>query len=338
MRTATILNLRFNAVHSRYCRTKSIMKIMFKFFLTGIIILIIHTTEVFSQNKMIYALKLKNASEMMNYFKYTGNDLPVISGHRGGMTKGFPENSIATFENTLKYTSAFFEIDPRITKDSLIVLMHDATLEHTTNGTGKVSDYTYQELQQFRLKDPQGNVTDYKIPLLFDVIRWSKGKTVLNLDYKDVPFAMTEKMIQEAENEVIMITVHNPDQAKFYLKNNPDRMFSAHILNLKTFNAYEEAGIPWQNMIAYIGPRNKPENKELLDKLHAKGVMCMISAAPSYDKLSKPSERSQNYRETFIQGADILESDLPVEVSNAIKSLSRQSSPKRKFIKRQKLN
>lgn len=313
------------------------MKIIFKFLLTGIIVVFIHATEVFAQNKMIYALKLKNASVMRDYFKYTGHDLPLISGHRGGMTKGFPENSIATFENTLKYTSAFFEIDPRLTKDSLIVLMHDATLERTTNGTGKVSDYTYQELQQFSLKDPEGNVTDYKIPLLLDVIRWSKGKTVLNLDYKDVPFAMTEKMIREAGNEVIMITVHNPDQAKFYLKNNPYRMFSAHILNLKTFKAYEEAGIPWENMIAYIGPRNKPDNKDLLDKLHAKGVMCMISAAPYYDKLNNPAERAENYRETFIQGADILESDLPVEVSIGVKNMSRHASPKRKYIKRQKL-
>jgi len=314
------------------------MKSSVKTLLLGIVIVFIQTPDAISQRRMIYALKLNSDSEMRNYFRYTGNGLPIISGHRGGMTKGFPENSIATFENTLGYTSAFFEIDPRLTKDSMVVLMHDATLERTTNGSGKVSDYTYQELQQFRLKDPEGNLTDYKIPLLIDVIRWSKGKTVLNLDYKDVPFEMTEKLIQESGIEVIMLTVHNPDQAKYYLKNNPGRMFSAHILNLKTFNAYEMAGIPWENMIAYIGPRNKPENKELLDKLHAKGVMCMISAAPSYDKLNIPSERAQNYRETFIQGADILESDLPVEVSIAVKSLPGKSGIKQKFIKRQKLH
>ncbi len=313
------------------------MKDLFKVLLTGIFIVFAQTPNLFSQPKLMYTLNIKNASEMKDYFKYSGNDLPQISGHRGGMTKGFPENCVATFENTLKHTAAFFEIDPRLTKDSLVVLMHDATLERTTNGKGKVSDYTYEELQQFRLKDPEGNVTEYRIPLLSDVIRWSKGKTILNLDYKDVPFAMTEKIIQESGNELVMLTVHHPDQAKFYLKNSPDRMFSAHILNLETFKAYEKAGIPWQNMIAYIGPRNKPENKELLDMLHSKGVMCMISAAPSYDKLSNLAERAENYRETFRQGADILESDLPVEVSMAVKSIARPASPKHKFIKRQKM-
>ncbi|MNY55784.1 hypothetical protein D3C86_1917930 [compost metagenome] len=71
-------------------------------------------------------------------------------------------------------------------------------------------------------------------------------------------------------------------------------------------------------MIAYIGPENKPENKELFDMLHAKGVMCMISAAPTYDKLADAAERAKHYRETFAQGADILESDLPIEVAAAI--------------------
>lgn len=67
-----------------------------------------------------------------------------------------------------------------------------------------------------------------------------------------------------------------------------------------------------------IGPTNKPENKELFDMLHAKGVMCMISAAPTYDKLPDAAERAKNYSATFEQGADILESDLPIEVAEAI--------------------
>ncbi len=288
-------------------------------------------TDAVSQTNTLNTLKIRNTTELKDYFKYTGNDIPIVSGHRGGTTKGYPENCIPTLENTLKYTPAFFEIDPRMTKDGLVVLMHDATLERTTNGTGKVSDYTYAQLQEFRLKDPEGNVTNYRIPLLRDVIKWSKGKTVLNLDHKDVSLEMTEKIIKEAGNEVIMITIHSPEQAKYYLKSNPEAMFSAHILTKKAFDDYDKAGIPWKNMIAYIGPRNKPENRELLDLLHAKGVMCMISAAPSYDKLSDINQRADNYRETFKQGADILESDLPVEVAVAIKTISEKESPKRKY-------
>ena len=82
---------------------------------------------------------------------------------------------------------SFFEIDPRLTRDSVIVLMHDVTIDRTTNGTGRVADYTLAELQQFRLKDRDGNLTEFRIPTLEEAIRWSQGKTILNLDIKGCP-------------------------------------------------------------------------------------------------------------------------------------------------------
>lgn len=290
-------------------------------FLACIFILVAGSTCL-SQKDSLYTIQPKNFTELQDFFSFTGNNKHIISGHRGGTIKGYPENCIATFENTLRYTPAFFEIDPRLTKDSLVVLMHDATLNRTTNGTGKVSDYTLAELQRFRLKDPEGNVTDFKIPTLQEVISWSQGKTILNLDHKDVPLEMTARILKAAGNDIIMLTIHSPEQAKYYLKDHPGRLFSAHILTKQAFDAYDKAAIPWKNMIAYIGPKYTDENKELMRLLHAKGVLCMISAAPSYDKLPQATERAANYLDTFKQGADILESDLPIEVAEAIRPMT----------------
>ncbi|WP_432709799.1 glycerophosphodiester phosphodiesterase family protein [Pedobacter sp.] len=293
----------------------------------------------FGQNasaQQMHHLKIKNAKKLQSFFKYTGKDRPIISGHRGGMVNGFPENSIETFENTLRYTPAFYEIDPRLTKDGVVVLMHDETVDRTTNGTGKVSDFSYEELQKLRLKDVHGHVTDFKIPTLTQAIEWSRGKTVMNLDKKDLPLVETARILKEIGNEVVMVTVHNAEQAKFYYQDNPRRMMSAFVKTKQAFHEYEAAGIPWRNMIAYIGSLNKPENKELYDMLHAKGVMCMISSAPTYDKLENPAERAEHFRETFLQGADILESDLPIEAAEAIKSLIPKSSPQQKYFAKQK--
>ena len=162
-------------------------KFLNPFVLTALLIAGSQVTS-FAQAKL-HTLKVKTAKDLHAYFQFTGNDPLLIAGHRGGMVKGFPENSIATFENTLKHTPAFFEIDPRLTKDSVMVLMHDATLDRTTTGKGKLSDYTYEELKKFRLKDAEGNVTDFPIPTLSEVIEWARGKTILNLDHKDVPLA-----------------------------------------------------------------------------------------------------------------------------------------------------
>jgi glycerophosphoryl diester phosphodiesterase len=288
--------------------------------------------ETVAQKNSLCVLKINNHRQLKVFFKYTGNDMPIISGHRGGIINGFPENSIEAMENTLRYTPAFFEVDPRITKDSVIILIHDATLDRTTNGTGKVIDYTWEELQQLRLKDKNGNLTPFKIPSLEEAIKWSKGKTVLNLDKKDVPMEMTEKIISDLKAEGhVMVTVHNAEQAKFYYQKNKLIMFSAFVLTKEELDQYEKSGVPWSNMMAYIGSNHKDENQELLHLLHRRGIMCMISTAPRYDKLDLKDDRYNVYREILKSGVNVIESDLPIEVAASVKSMVPLKSKKKKY-------
>lgn len=285
----------------------------------------------------LHCITTRSEKELHEFFRYTGKDAPLISGHRGCQIAGYPENSIGSMEYTLRHTPAFFEIDPRLTKDSVIVLMHDATLDRTTTGTGKLSDYTWEEVKQLKLKDKYGNVTPYRIPTLEEVINWARGKTILNLDKKDVPFDMIAAIIRRLNaGSFVMVTVHNAKQAKFYYDDDSSRMMSAHIKTEKAMREFEKAGIPWKNMIVYLGPENKPENKKLYDSLHARGVMCFLSAAPIYDKLSTPEERAEAYREVFRQGADILETDLPVEAAAAIEPLMAGKQRKKQFFARKR--
>lgn len=279
----------------------------------------------------ILKLKIEDVRDLQDYFKYTGNDIPLISGHRGGAEKGYPENCIPTFEYVLRHTPATFEIDPRLTKDSVVVLMHDATLDRTTNGTGKVSDHTWEEVKKLKLKDPEGNVTEFGVPTLDEVIEWSRGKTVVILDKKDVPLATTARIIREHKAEAhVMITVHNANEAKYYYDDNNQVMFEAFVKTQEALLEYEAAGIPWAQVMAYVGPAYAPENKALYDMLHERGVMWMISAAPHYDKL-EPSERKTAYQEIIKAGADIIESDRPIEVAEAIKPFEGIKSPKQKY-------
>ena len=294
-------------------------------------LMLLGSWAVNGQSKM-NVLKIKTPQDLHSFFRFTGKEAMLITGHRGGMVKGFPENSIATFENTLRHTPAFFEIDPRLTKDSVIVLMHDPTLDRTTTGKGKLSDYTFEELKQFRLKDAEGNVTNYGIPTLAEVIEWGRGKTILNLDHKDVPLKMSADLIKKHNAEAyVMLTVHKPEEAKYYLGVNKNSMFSAFIRTKEEFDGYEKAGIPFTQMIAYIGPLVKPENKELYKILNEKGTMCMISAASSYDKLKTQEERKAAYVSILNDGASILESDYPIEAAEAVKDLIKKGSFKAKF-------
>lgn len=278
---------------------------------------VFQAAPTFSQN--LHKLNFKTVEEMYDYFKYAPGK-KVISGHRGTIEEHMPENSIAAMEAVLKHTPAIFEIDPRLTKDAVPVMVHDATLERTTTGSGKVADFTWKELQQLKLKDHKGNPTKYKINTLEEMILWAKGKTILNLDKKDLPMEMTAEIIRKHNAYAwVWVTVHNVEQAKFYLDKNPKQYLSMHIRSKEDLDAFKASGLPFDRMIVYIGPEIKPANQEMYQFFREKGVMCMISSAPTYDKLPSVEERAEKYRAVFEDGASVLESDMPIEVSKAIK-------------------
>ena len=77
---------------------------------------------------------------------------PLWSGHRGLQPFG-PENSFASFEAAAAHRCWAIETDFRNTADGQVVCMHDATLDRTTTGTGKVKDYTLEELRHLAIKE-----------------------------------------------------------------------------------------------------------------------------------------------------------------------------------------
>jgi glycerophosphoryl diester phosphodiesterase len=269
------------------------------------------------KNKNIHwnYLSFKDKKDIYSYFSYHPNASVIISGHRGGREKGFPENSLEGLQNVLKQMPAIFEIDPRLTKDSVIVLMHDATLDRTTTASGKLSDYTWAELQSVRLKDSEGNVTGFKIPTLEEVIIWSKGKTVINLDKKDVPPHMIVDLIKKHKAEKhVMITVHTGAQARYYSDRLPGIMLSVFSRNEKEYEDISFSGVPWHTMIAYVGHTIDKTNRQVVEQLHAKNVRCMVSYAPTHDRLKTKEEREKAYKEDIKCRPDIIESDIPTEI------------------------
>lgn len=66
--------------------------------------------------------------------------------HRGASGQA-PENTMAAFEKSLEYQADYFEVDVQMTKDGELILMHDTTVDRTTNGTGRVKDFTFEEIR-----------------------------------------------------------------------------------------------------------------------------------------------------------------------------------------------
>ncbi|WP_229101860.1 hypothetical protein [Bacteroides finegoldii] len=133
--------------------------------------------------------------------------------------------------------------------------------------------------------------------------------------------AMIAALIKKHKAEGhVMLTVHTGAQARYYYDRFPTIMMSAFARNMKEFEDLSISGVPWENMIAYVGHSITPENKKIVEMLHARGVRCMISVAPTHDKLPLKEERALKYKEEIDKRPDIIESDIPTEVWTVLQS------------------
>lgn len=83
---------------------------------------------------------------------------PLVIAHRGS-SKEFPEHSPAAYERAIDEGADALECDVRLTRDGHLVLMHDATIDRTSNGHGSVSAMTLAQLREFRYPDPHEIMT-----------------------------------------------------------------------------------------------------------------------------------------------------------------------------------
>ncbi|HEX4994383.1 MAG TPA: glycerophosphodiester phosphodiesterase family protein [Methylomirabilota bacterium] len=109
---------------------------------------------------------------------------PLLAAHRGGALL-WAENSLLAFRSALALGADFLELDVHLTRDGEVVVIHDATLDRTTTGTGPVRDRTLAELGALRLKDRGGAVLEERIPTLDQVVALAAaGKRQMLLEIK----------------------------------------------------------------------------------------------------------------------------------------------------------
>jgi len=268
----------------------------------------------------LHRIDPQSAAGLQELFRRTAEPLPFVSAHRGGPAPGFPENCLATFENTLRRSFAILEIDPRFTKDGAIVVHHDATLERTTTGKGRVVDLTLAELKQLRLKDTEGKATEFPIPTLDEALEWARGKTILVLDQKDVPVAARVKKIEEHKAEgYAMLIVNTFRDAQACHALNPNIFMEVMIPNRDKAAEFARLGIPWKNVVAFVG-HIPPEDAALYETIHAQGTCCMIGTSRNLDRkvITKQTtdikQLEPDYRAFLKRGADLVETDIPTDL------------------------
>ena len=107
----------------------------------------------------------------------------IIAAHRGFAARA-PENTMAAFRQAAEFGCLWIETDVQLSADGVPVLIHDETVNRTTNGSGKVTDLTLRELRALDAGYGRGGIRG-KIPLLTDLLVLAEESGLhLNLELK----------------------------------------------------------------------------------------------------------------------------------------------------------
>lgn len=142
----------------------------------------------------------------MNYWTQSPENI-YVAAHRGWSTN-YPENTMIAFEKAIEIGVDQLETDVRITKDGELVLIHDAAVDRTTDGTGLVCEKTFAQLQQLDAGSWKGTeFAGMRIPKFVDIMELVKDHPTMTLDIelKEYPVEGWEEISYSVCDRVLQI-------------------------------------------------------------------------------------------------------------------------------------
>jgi len=261
------------------------------------------------------------ADRLSSYLR--SDALPLIGAHRGGATDRFPENAIATFEHSLDHGPVLLETDVRLTKDSVLVLLHDETLDRTTTGSGPVRSKTLHEVRGLRLITNAGDTTRYPVPTAAEALAWAEGRAVLQLDVKEgVPRSLVAERLRQADalDQAIVIT-YTLNDARWYHRRLPNLLLSVSAETREEAVAHVEQIEP-SRLVAFAGV-GEP-SQEVLSVFESRNIPVTVGTFGDLDERAQQQGLTV-YRTLFEQGVGIVATDETALASQA--AATYQSEP-----------
>lgn len=157
-----------------------------------------------------------NRAERLRERLVTGDTTSVlVIAHRGDWRYA-PENSLAAIEHSIAVGADVVEVDLQMTRDSILILMHDATLNRTTTGKGPVADWSLDSIRTLQLKSGCGIATRQSIPTLEEAMTAVKGRVLINLDKADRYFDQVVRILEKTGtmSQIIMKGVRPADEVQ----------------------------------------------------------------------------------------------------------------------------
>lgn len=248
-----------------------------------------------------------SADALAAALRWTPAAAPLVSAHRGGPQPGLPENSLPAFDHALNFAPALVEVDVRATADGRLVLLHDATLDRTTTGAGRLDALSLAAVRRLRLRDPRGTPTAFRIPTLDEALAWADGRGVLMLDVKSetsLEAVIAAIRAAEAEGRVVLIVYSLADH-RTVARQAPDLVVSTPTRSMAEAEALLASGLDLSRAIAFAGV-GVPESA-VTERLHRAGLR--VQAATFEVDSAAAVTGPGLYTPFFVAGVDVLSTD-----------------------------
>lgn len=163
-----------------------------------------------------------------------------VVAHRGDWRYA-PENSLAAIEHSIAVGVDVVELDLQLTRDSVLIVMHDATLNRTTTGKGHVSDWTLDSIRTLKLKNGCGIRTKHPVPTLEEALLAAKGRVLVNLDKADRYFDLVVPVLERTgtTRQIVMKGSKPADEVLALYGKYLDEVIYMPVVNLDNADAAE---------------------------------------------------------------------------------------------------
>jgi glycerophosphoryl diester phosphodiesterase len=227
-------------------------------------------------------------------FPYWAGKFPIMVIAHRGFSGAAPENTLTAFQKGVEIGSDMIELDVHLSRDGEIVVIHDETLERTTNGKGMVADQTLGDLKKLDAGSSFGPAfAGEKIPTLKEVLDLAKGRVLVNIEIKNPTHQrysiseLTEKTLREVEKAGMIAKVifssFNPASLEWIGKKEP-RAQTAFLFH-RPWNSLRD--IPVSQAYSVLNLRNIHLTREKVAELKKAGKRVNVYTVNSEEEIRK---------------------------------------------------
>ena len=245
-----------------------------------------------------------------------GTGATLVAAHRGGFTDSIPENSMMNFKNTVAKCrqQVMLEFDLRKSKEGTLYLMHDATVDRTTSGTGELSNLTDEYINSLYLKDARGNATGERVPTFREFLLWVKSNSAwLMMDIKADVWAEALTMVHEfgITDRCLVLTFKMKD-ARLARSLNPSILLSCLVSSEEEWSALKAERRAIGPVLAYI---SSSTTTSLQRKIAAAGIKVLTDVSENTRHQGKVLSALEYGEAMNLVGGGILVTDYPIALT-----------------------